>query len=353
MVDAVTGLTRIGVFGAGAVGGTIGGTLAQAGRDVTLIGQWPEHIASIRKDGLRIVDAGGTRVAHPAIVHHSELATLKQKFDVVLLCVKCYDTDWAVQAVAPHLAPQGFVASLQNGINETRIAAIVGAGRAVGVGISTIGANATNPGEVQRTSSRGGDGHTVFRAGEIDGRITPRIEALVALLNIVDSARATDNLTGERWSKLVINSITHGLAVATGLNSRALMSSKELRPLTIRLAAEGVRTGRAQHFKLVDIYGAGADTWLAAEHGDAQALVDIESGLHARWLRATEDERPSAALDIMRGRRSELEFTGGALVATARELGIAVPAQEALLAVALRVERGELKPAPENTTALA
>ena len=121
----------------------------------------------------------------------------------------------------------------------------------------------------------------------------------------------------------------------------------------IRLAAEGVRAGRAQKLKLVDIYGAEADTWLAAERGGPQALAAIEQGLQARYVRATEDERPSAALDVMRGRRSELEFTGGALVARARELGIAVPAQEALYAAAQRVERGELKASPENTSGLA
>jgi 2-dehydropantoate 2-reductase len=346
-------LARIGVFGAGAVGGTIGGLLALAGRDVTLIGQWREHIAAVRRDGLRLVEATGTRVAQPKILHHDELAALAQPFDVVLLCVKSYDTEWAVKAVAPHLAQDGFIASLQNGINEPRIAAIVGIERTVGVGISTIGANATEPGEVVRTSAKGGARHTVFRAGEIDGRITPRIEALVDLLNMVDSAKATDNLMGERWSKLVINSITHGLAVTTGLNSRALMASQALRPLTIRLAAEGVRAGRAQKLKLVDIYGAEADTWLAAERGGPQALAAIEQGLQARYVRATEDERPSAALDVMRGRPSELAFTGGALVAKARELGIAVPAQEALYALARRVERGELKAAPENTSGLA
>ena len=257
-------LARVGVFGAGAIGGTVGGLLALAGRDVTLIGQWREHIDAVRKNGLRMVETTGTRLAHPHILHHEELGTLTKPFDVVLLCVKSYDTEWAVKAVAPHLAPHGFVASLQNGINESRIAAIVGVERTVGVGISTIGANATEPGEVVRTSSRGGSAHTVFRVGEIDGRMTPRIAALVELLNLVDSAKATDNLMGERWSKLVINSITHGLAVVTGLNSRALMASQALRPLTIRLAAEGVRAGRAQRLKLVDIYGAEADTWLAA-----------------------------------------------------------------------------------------
>jgi len=99
---------------------------------------------------------------------------------VEVIAVDDCDTDWAVQAVAPHLAPAGFVASLQNGINETRIAAIVGSERTVGVGISTIGANATEPGEVVRTSSKGGGKHTVFRAGEIDGRLTPRLDALAA-----------------------------------------------------------------------------------------------------------------------------------------------------------------------------
>ena len=101
------------------------------------------------------------------------------------------------------------------------------------------------------------------------------------------------------------------------------------------------------------IYGAEADTWLAAEDGAAAALAEIDNNLRIRHDRATEDERPSAALDVMRGRRSELEFTGGALVARARELGIAVPAQEALYAAARRVERGELKASPENTSGLA
>lgn len=341
-------LGRIGILGAGAVGGTIGGLLSLGGCDVTLIGQWREHIDAVRQHGLRIVDAAGERVAHPRILHHEELGALTQPFDVVLLCVKSYDSEWAVRAVLPHLAPASFVASLQNGMNESRIAAIAGVERTVGVGISTIGANATEPGVVVRTSSKGGSQHTVFRAGEMDGRITSRIEALADLLNIVDSAKVTDNLMGERWSKLVINSITHGLAAATGLNSRALMVSKALRPLTIRLAAEGVRAGRAQKLQLVDIYGADADTWLAAERGDTLALAAIETGLQARYVRATEDERPSVALDIMRGRRSELEFTSGALVAKARELGIAVPAQEALYAVARRVERGEWVPDPHN-----
>ena len=81
-------LARIGVFGAGAVGGTVGGLLSLAGRDVTFIGQWREHIAAVRANGLRIVDASGTRVARPAILHHDELAMLTRPFDVVLLCVK-------------------------------------------------------------------------------------------------------------------------------------------------------------------------------------------------------------------------------------------------------------------------
>ena len=96
-------LARVGVFGAGAVGGTIGGALALAGRDVTLIGQWREHIDAVRKNGLRMVETTGTRVAHPQILHHEELGTLTQPFDVVLLCVKSYDTEWAVKAVAPHV----------------------------------------------------------------------------------------------------------------------------------------------------------------------------------------------------------------------------------------------------------
>ena len=116
----------------------------------------------------------------------------------------------------------------------------------LGVVLNTIGVNNVGPGIVTRTTRPGGAAHFVFRVGELDGRKTSRATDIAMLLSSVDSATVTDNLLGERWSKLVTNSISHGLSGATGLTSRGLLSSLALRRIIVRLAAEGVAVGDAR-----------------------------------------------------------------------------------------------------------
>lgn len=345
---------RIGIFGAGAVGGYVGGHLAHEGHDVTLIGQWPEHVEHVRREGLRLRSTEGEVVVRPAILHlHDVQSLFRRPLDLVFLCVKSYDTDWATAMIASYLSPEGFVVSMQNGMNEERVAAQVGWSRTLGVVLNTIGVNSTEPGLAMRTSRPGGPSHTVFRVGEPDGRVSPRATELARLLSAVDSADVTTNLWGERWSKLVTNSISHGLSTVTGLNSRGVLASSELRGVAIGLAAEGIRVGEALGYALVDIYGTAPALWTAADRGDAAATGEIDRRLRARLERVTEAERPSAAQDLMRGRRTELDYTNGIIVARAETLRIPVPMQQALLTKARAVEVGAVPPSIEHATGLA
>ncbi|MGZ8231656.1 MAG: ketopantoate reductase family protein [Burkholderiales bacterium] len=344
---------RIGIFGAGAVGGYVGGHLARAGHDVTLIGQWPEHVERVKRDGLRLRSTEGETIVRPAILHLHEVQSLfRRPLDVVFLCVKSYDTAWATAMISSYLSPAGFIASMQNGMNEERIAAHIGWGRTLGVVLNTIGVNSTEPGTAMRTSRPGGAAHTVFRVGEPDGRVSPRAVEVARLLTAVDSAEVTTNLWGERWSKLVANSISHGLSTVSGLNSRAVLASPELRQLTTRLVAEGVRVGQALGYALVDIYGTTPAVWTRADRGETAAAGEIERSLRARLARVTEAERPSAAQDLARGRRTELDYTNGLIVERACALRIPAPVQEALLSNARAVEAGSLAPSIEHVLRL-
>ena len=345
---------RIGVFGAGGVGGYTGGHLSLAGEDVTLIGQRQENVAHIRSQGLRLVDAHGERVARPVIWHVSEVQQLTGRpLDAVLLCVKSYDTPRASALIAPFLAPDGCIVSMQNGINEAPIAAVVGWERTIGVVMSSIGVNAVGLGQVMRTSTPGGDAYTVFRVGRPDGQVTPRVEDVVHALRAVDSAAATTNLLGERWSKLVTNSISHGLSAATGLTSHALLGAEVLRPVLIGLAAEGIRVGQSLGYVLVPIYGAESGVWMAAAQGDPESAMAINRSLTARRGRVTAQERPSVAQDLLRGRRTEIDYTNGLLVRKAHDVGLAVPLQEAVLGIVRRIERREMTPDPRHLSAIA
>jgi 2-dehydropantoate 2-reductase len=340
---------RIGIFGAGAVGGYVGGVLALAGQDVTLIGQWPEHVEQVKHAGLRLTGTQGERLANPTIIHLHEVQGLwRRKLDLVFLCVKSYDTAWAATMIAPYLTPTGCIVSMQNGMNEDAVAVLVGTDRTLGVVLNTIGVNNIGPGIVTRTTHPGGAAHTVFRVGELDGRKTSRACNIAALLSSVDSATVTDNLRGERWSKLVTNSISHGLSGATGLTSRGLLGSIALRRIIVQLAAEGVAVGQALGYSLVDIYGTAPATWTAAGAGDAAACATVERSLLRRLERLTDDERPSLAQDMLRGRRTEIDFTSGLIVARGEQQAIATPTQAAVLEIVQQVERGDIAAGPET-----
>jgi 2-dehydropantoate 2-reductase len=339
---------RIVFMGAGAVGGYVGGHIARSGEDVTLIDPWPEHIEYIKHNGLHLSGTQGEHVVRLKALHLHEVQSLfKTPVDIAFICTKSYDTEWATMLIKQYLAPDGFVVSLQNSINEERIAGIVGWGKTVGCIASTIGVDAFKAGHVMRTQQPGGASYTIFRVGEVHGRLTPRVEALVRMLSVIDSAKATTNLWGERWSKLTINSMGNGISAATGLNSKGMVALETTRRLSIRLAAEAIKVGQALGYELESIRNMPADKWIAAASGDAAALEEIEGAMLAGMKRMTEEGRPSTGQDMVKGRRTEIDFINGLVAAKGQEVGIPAPTHARLTDLVKRVERGEIEPTPE------
>src|SRR5207344_1094917 len=121
-------------------------------------------------------------------------------------------TEWATTFISQYLAPDGYVLSLQNCLNEEKIAAIVGWDRTLGTIASTISVDMHAAGKIRRPVAKGGDKHTVFRVGEVHGRITRRVQELVEMFRLIDSAKPTTNLWGERWSKLCLNGMRNGVS---------------------------------------------------------------------------------------------------------------------------------------------
>src|SRR3954469_978705 len=156
------------IWGAGAIGGTLGAYLARAGGGITMVDTAVEHVDAIMRDGLRVtgpIDDFMVRV--PAFTPH----TLSGTWDEIILATKAHHTGVAVRALRPHLSPGGYVVSAQNGLNELAIADVVGAERTVGAFVN-FGADYLEPGVILY----GGRGAVVV--GEIDGRITSRATAV-------------------------------------------------------------------------------------------------------------------------------------------------------------------------------
>ncbi|MBI4219806.1 MAG: NAD(P)-binding domain-containing protein, partial [Chloroflexi bacterium] len=133
-------IKRIGIVGAGAIGSVVGGMLARAGRDVTLIDQWPDHVEAIKKNGLRLSGTCGDHTIKVKALHIHEAQSIPAAFDAVFISVKSYDTEWATQLGGQYLGtPEGVVVHCQNGINDERVAAVAGRPRTLGC-VITIGA---------------------------------------------------------------------------------------------------------------------------------------------------------------------------------------------------------------------
>jgi len=349
---------RMLIIGAGAVGAYAGGYLARDGRDVTLCDPWPDHVETMRRDGLRLEGVTAEECFDTAVkaIHLTDLQATRRDgpFDIVFICVKSYDTPWAAALAREYLAPNGFAVSLQNGINEDAIAEIVGWGRTVGVIASKIVVDLVEPGRVCRRVAKGGAKHTVFRIGEPHGRITPRLERLNEMLASIDAAKVTSNLWGERWSKLVANSMSNGVSAATGLSVTEYTKAEATRRLSIRLAGEAVRVGQANGYALEKINGFAPENWVAAAAeltggaNDTPVLDKVEDGMLSALANLRDDARPSMGQDIRKGRRTEIDYLNGLVVRRGAEVGIDAPANARLVDAVSAVENGALPPAPER-----
>ena len=347
---------KIVIVGAGAVGGYCGAHMVQAGEDVTFIDPWPEHVEAMRKHGLRVTHA--MQVPEFAVpvraLHVTDAQTLAKEapVDIAFVCMKSYDTAWATTLIRQYLAPAGYVVSLQNCMNEETVAGIVGWGRTMGCVASRITVELRAPGHIHRGAGKGGERHTVFRTGEVHGRLTPRAEEVRRLVATADSAKATDNLWGERWSKLVANVMGNGLSACTGLASNACIENDAIRRFMLRLGAEAIRTGQALGYALEEVLHLPPETVARAGEGDAAALATASDHMLAGTKYLSAEQRPSMGQDMLKGRRTEIDVLNGYVVARAGEIGLPARATDALTEIVHNVERGELKPDPRHITDL-
>ena len=332
--------------GAGAIGCYLGSFLTRAGHDVTLIDPWAEQVEAIRQRGISVTGPHDPFEARPTAVHLGESQRLPRDFEIAFVAMKVYDTAWATQLAIRHLRSDGYVVASENCWPDPIVASVAGAERSVGLVMSKIGVANWKPGQVERGMEKGGTkGHDVFRAGEHDGKITPRTKELAEMLSVIDGAFATDNLWGERWSKLCANSMGNPVQAMTGLGGLEIMGSEAGRAITIHLAAESARVGLALGFTIPKINGATVDQWADAYRRETYESLDKmltpASSTGRNW-------RASMAQDVAKGRPTEIEYMNGHVVAQGRAKGIPTPVSAAIVETVKEIDAGTRKPAPEN-----
>ena len=332
---------RIGIIGAGAIGSVVGGMLTKAGHDVTLIDQWPEHVETMRKNGLRLSGTCGDHTVRVKALHIYEAQAINEPFDAVFIAVKSYDTEWATSLGVQYLKkPNGVVVDFQNGINDERVAAVVGRERTLG-SVITIGAGMYEPGHAMRTDT----GAIGFKIGELDGKDTERAREIAKIMNDVAVTKVTTNLFGERWSKLSVNCMANPLAGLSGLGTAEVRTQSGPRRIAIFVGAEAIKVGRACGYEVEPIYGIVAQRFVDAYEG--RGFAEVEADVAAEGARRG-GGRPSLLQDVMRGRRTEIEYLNGYVCQQGRRVGVKTPINDAVVAAVKSFPVGQLKPDPKN-----
>ncbi len=319
---------RVLIWGAGAIGGTMGAYLARAGHDVTFVDTVEDHVAAINRGGLAITGPIAEFTVHaPAYVP----ATLDGQWDTIMLATKAQHTEQAVRALLPHLTDDGCVISVQNGLNELAIAAAVGAERTVGAFVN-FGADYMEPGVIHY----GGRGAVVV--GEIDGRVSPRVTAIRdAWRDFDEHAIATPNIWGYLWGKEAYGAMLFATALTNESIADAL-AMPQYRALYIALAREPLAVAAARHVTPESFDGFDPSAYLPSAPAGAadrslQALV-----AHNRRSAKTHS---GIWRDLaVRKRRTEVDAQLGIVVTLGGQSGVPTPLTARLVQLIHDIENG-------------
>lgn len=318
---------RILIMGAGGIGSVVGGLLSEGGHDVTLVDQWVEHVEAIKKNGLIVETRWDKHHTHPRALHLYELAQEETPFDIAIIAVKSYDTDWATMFVKPYVDPEnGIFVDYQNGINDERVAAVAGADRTLGC-IITISAAVYDPGFALRTDTNG----LAYKIAEQDGSDTPRARELVEIMQAAGETEFTDDLWGDRWSKLMINCMNNALAGVSGYGTAETRTNTDTRRIGIQLGAEVARVAKAHGHKLHAVLGLSPEMVIDAAEG--RNIEEVESMLLETARKAGSGGVPSFGQDVRKGRRTEIDFLNGYVSAKGREVNVSTPFNDRIVKV--------------------
>ena len=334
-------MTRVAVLGTGANGASIAADLTAAGRDVTLIEQWPAHVEKMRADGLRIEMPGRT-LEVPVRAHHlCQVAELRRPFDVVLILVKAYDTRWAGELIRPLVAAAGVVAGVQNGMTAGVVADVFGTERAVGCVIECSAAM-SEPGVIDRHTP---PARSWFAVGHRGAGPSGHVAAVAELLGHSGTVEVVDDIGSAKWMKLVSNCTTLVTTAILGEPMLAALKREAMRDLMLAAGREALAAGLARGHEVTPIFGL-----TAADVADRDRVVErMLEALYEGFV--LPNTLTTVLQDWSKGRRSEVDELNGAVVAA---LGpTAAPVNAAVVAVAHRIERGELRPDPANYALLA
>ncbi len=328
---------RIGVIGAGAIGGITAALIRQAGYDVEIVCKYENVARQTNENGLHIQGFCGDHwVPMPAV---SEIKNMKADKDLILLATKATDLVPAARALLPLLTPDTLVVSLQNGICEETLGEVVGLDRVIGCVVGW-GATMNSPGELEMTS--GGE----FIVGTLDKRPEPKLQTIKEIFDQVVPCHISENILGSLYAKLIVNSCITSLGAICGLYMGQMLADRKIRNIFIDIMHEAMAVADAMDLHVETLGGRMNYYRFMAGSG---TLAQLRRHLMIRLIGFKYRRLKSSSLQSLeRGKPTEIDYLNGYITDKARKLNVPVPVNDKVIRMIKEIEAGNRGISPEN-----
>ncbi len=325
---------RIALVGAGSLGTIAGALLSKVGLDIVLVDANEEHVNALNSMGARIEGHMEATILVKAIRPHDMEGT----YDLFIYMVKATFDDVALPGLLPFMRPDSMLITLQNGVPEERVASLDASGPwegAVGWGGTWKG-----PGVSELTSI---PADMTYDVGELDGSLTERIEMIKEVLDNAGEVLITDNLTGVRWTKLLVNEAMSGLSTALDCDYGGILDDETAINAAICMMMETIKTAQALDIKMEPMQG--ADPAILFEI----VKQDLENAKGAvRFIWDPHRNIVGSMLQDLKKGPCEVEALNGYVEWKAGEAGVSTPVNDQVTDIIRKIQSGQIKPGFSN-----
>ena len=328
---------RIAIYGAGSLGTVLGAYLTKNGVAVDLVNHNKAHVEALKAKGAHITGTVDFTVPVSALLPEE----MTGKYDLIFLMTKQLRNREVVEFLKGFLAEDGLVATLQNGIPEDGVAAVVGPEHTVGV-VVEWGATLSAPGESTLTSE---PDSLSFHMGGMPGIRQEQLRAVKDVLEKMCPVEIEENLPGARWSKLLINATFSGLGTVMGGTFGAVTGDSLGREIAVRCMKEVIDVGRAAGVEFAPVQGKNITAlfyWKTlAKKVTAKLILPIAMKKHAAI-------EPSMLQDLKKGKPCEVDAINGVVCERGKAAGIPTPVNDRIVKIIREIQDGKRKPGKEN-----
>jgi 2-dehydropantoate 2-reductase len=320
---------RVGILGAGSLGTILGAYLIRGGCQVEYIDSYAAHVDALNRNGATVTGSVSFTVPARAVLPDE----MSGVYDVVFVLVKQTANQTALPALLPHLGPDSLVVTLQNGMPDDEVGAIVGRDRLLGAPVGW-GASFVGPG-VSRLTSDPNCMH--FSVGRPSGVVDDGVCLVQRLLSLMCPTEATENLLGIRWTKLMMNATFSGLSSVLGCTFGDVLDSTPAMNVLTRLGRECIQVSRACGIRMEPMGGNDFESllWYEDEAGRQRAIAN-----YLYFWDSQRALRASMLQDLEKGRLCEVDYINGAVVRQGEQVGVDAPANRLITAQIHQIQSG-------------